>query len=103
MNKNMIGIYFMIFCWTGSMQGEGGVNPASAAYLQAGVVAERLGAAHPNVAPYQVFATAGHGTLFVADFGRELLVELADRRQIVCTRKGKRQDAACGDFVEVRR
>lgn len=38
----------------------------------------------------------------VADFGREFLVELADRRQIVCTRKGKRQDAACGDFVEVR-
>ncbi|QJR14531.1 ribosome small subunit-dependent GTPase A [Usitatibacter palustris] len=38
----------------------------------------------------------------VADFGREFLVELADRRQIVCTRKGKRQDAACGDFVEVK-
>ena len=38
----------------------------------------------------------------VADFGREFLVELADRRQIVCTRKGKRQDATCGDFVEVR-
>ncbi len=38
----------------------------------------------------------------VADFGREFLVELADRRQVVCTRKGKRQDAACGDFVEVR-
>jgi ribosome biogenesis GTPase / thiamine phosphate phosphatase len=38
----------------------------------------------------------------VADFGREFLVELPDRRQIVCTRKGKRQDAACGDFVEVK-
>jgi ribosome biogenesis GTPase len=38
----------------------------------------------------------------VADFGREFLVELSDRRQIVCTRKGKRQDAACGDFVEVK-
>ena len=38
----------------------------------------------------------------VADFGREFLVELADRRQIVCTRKGKKQDATCGDFVEVR-
>jgi ribosome biogenesis GTPase len=38
----------------------------------------------------------------VADFGREFLVELADRRQVVCTRKGKRQDATCGDFVEVR-
>ena len=38
----------------------------------------------------------------VADFGREFLVEFADRRQIVCTRKGKRQDATCGDFVEVR-
>src|SRR6476619_1696280 len=38
----------------------------------------------------------------VADFGREFLVELADRRQVVCTRKGKKQDATCGDFVEVR-
>ncbi len=38
----------------------------------------------------------------IADFGREFLVEISDRRQIVCTRKGKRQDAACGDFVEVR-
>ena len=38
----------------------------------------------------------------VADFGREFLVELADKRQIVCTRKGKKQDATCGDFVEVR-
>ena len=38
----------------------------------------------------------------IADFGREFLVELADKRQIVCTRKGKRQDATCGDFVEVR-
>ena len=38
----------------------------------------------------------------VADFGREFLVELSDKRQIVCTRKGKKQDATCGDFVEVR-
>ncbi|MEO5692453.1 MAG: ribosome small subunit-dependent GTPase A [Usitatibacter sp.] len=38
----------------------------------------------------------------VADFGREFLVEFADRKQVVCTRKGKRQDATCGDFVEVR-
>jgi ribosome biogenesis GTPase len=38
----------------------------------------------------------------VADFGREFLVELSDKRQIVCTRKGKRQDATCGDFVIVR-
>src|ERR1700752_2511643 len=37
----------------------------------------------------------------VADFGREFLVEFADRRQVVCTRKGKRQDATCGAFVEV--
>ncbi len=37
----------------------------------------------------------------VADFGRDFLVELPDRRQIVCTRKGRKQDAACGDFVEV--
>jgi len=32
----------------------------------------------------------------IADFGREFLVEFADRRQVVCTRKGKRQDATCG-------
>jgi ribosome biogenesis GTPase len=38
----------------------------------------------------------------VADFGREFLVELPDKRQIVCVRKGKRQDATCGDFVIVR-
>jgi ribosome biogenesis GTPase / thiamine phosphate phosphatase len=38
----------------------------------------------------------------VADFGREFLVELADRRQVVCSRKGRRQDAACGDFVELK-
>jgi len=38
----------------------------------------------------------------VADFGREFLVELADKRQLVCTRKGRKQDAACGDFVEVK-
>lgn len=38
----------------------------------------------------------------IADFGREFLIEFADRRQVVCTRKGKRQDATCGDFVEVR-
>jgi ribosome biogenesis GTPase len=38
----------------------------------------------------------------IADFGREFLVEFADRRQIVCSRKGRRQDATCGDFVEVR-
>ncbi len=38
----------------------------------------------------------------IADFGREFLVEFADRRQVACTRKGKRQDATCGDFVEVR-
>ena len=38
----------------------------------------------------------------VADFGREFLVEFPDRRQVVATRKGKRQDATCGDFVEVR-
>ena len=38
----------------------------------------------------------------IADFGREFLVEFPDRRQIVCSRKGKRQDAACGDFVDVK-
>lgn len=35
------------------------------------------------------------------DFGREYLVETRDRVQLVCTRKGKKQDVACGDEVEV--
>ena len=38
----------------------------------------------------------------VADFGREFLVEFPDKRRVVCTRKGRKQDAACGDFVEVK-
>jgi ribosome biogenesis GTPase len=38
----------------------------------------------------------------VADFGREFLVEFPDRRQVVCSRKGRKQDAVCGDFVAVR-
>lgn len=42
------------------------MHPHSAAYLQADVIAERTGAAHPTVAPYQVFGTAGGGSLFVA-------------------------------------
>lgn len=39
--------------------------------------------------------------LVTGDFGREYLAELEDRTQLVCTRKGKRQDVACGDRVEV--
>ena len=38
----------------------------------------------------------------VADVGREFLVEFPDRRQVVCSRKGRKQDAVCGDFVAVR-
>ena len=38
----------------------------------------------------------------VADFGREFLVEFADRRQVVCSRKGRKQDATCGDFVDAK-
>lgn len=38
----------------------------------------------------------------VVDLGRDYLVELADLTQIACTRKGKRQDVACGDMVEIR-
>ncbi|MFI7154384.1 CaiB/BaiF CoA transferase family protein [Nonomuraea sp. NPDC050022] len=42
------------------------LHPHSATYLQSGEVPERTGAAHPTVAPYQVFRTAGQGRLFVA-------------------------------------
>ncbi|PRX99746.1 crotonobetainyl-CoA:carnitine CoA-transferase CaiB-like acyl-CoA transferase [Allonocardiopsis opalescens] len=42
------------------------MHPHAAAYLQSGAVPERTGAAHPAVAPYQVFRTAGDGRLFVA-------------------------------------
>ena len=39
--------------------------------------------------------------LVTGDFGREYLAELPDRTQLVCVRKGKKQDVACGDEVEV--
>jgi ribosome biogenesis GTPase / thiamine phosphate phosphatase len=39
--------------------------------------------------------------LVTGDFGREYLAELDDGKQLVCSRKGKKQDVACGDFVEV--
>ena len=39
--------------------------------------------------------------LVTCDFGREYLAELADGTQLACTRKGKKQDVACGDQVEV--
>ncbi|HEX9390329.1 MAG TPA: ribosome small subunit-dependent GTPase A [Usitatibacteraceae bacterium] len=35
------------------------------------------------------------------DFGRDFLVELEDRTQLTCSRKGKKQDVTCGDVVEV--
>lgn len=39
--------------------------------------------------------------LVTGDFGREYLAELEDRTPLVCVRKGKKQDVACGDEVEV--
>ncbi len=39
--------------------------------------------------------------LVTGDFGREFLVELDDRTALSCSRKGKKQDVTCGDFVEV--
>jgi len=39
--------------------------------------------------------------LVTGDFGREYLAELPDRTQLVCVRKGKKQDVACGDEVEI--
>lgn len=35
------------------------------------------------------------------DFGRDFLVECADGTPLTCVRKGKKQDATCGDLVEV--
>ncbi|MFE2753389.1 CaiB/BaiF CoA transferase family protein [Actinosynnema sp. NPDC059335] len=42
------------------------MHPHSAAHLASGAVPVRTGAAHPTVAPYQVFRTARGGSLFVA-------------------------------------
>jgi crotonobetainyl-CoA:carnitine CoA-transferase CaiB-like acyl-CoA transferase len=42
------------------------LHPHAATHLQSGEVPERSGAAHPTVAPYQVFRTAEDGRLFVA-------------------------------------
>jgi ribosome biogenesis GTPase / thiamine phosphate phosphatase len=39
--------------------------------------------------------------LVTGDFGRDYLVELEDRTQITCVRKGKKQDVTCGDHVEI--
>ncbi|SMD27289.1 CaiB/BaiF CoA transferase family protein [Kibdelosporangium aridum] len=54
------------------------MHPHTAAYLQSGVVPERTGAAHPTVAPYQVFRTAGEGRLFVAAASDAQFAALAD-------------------------
>lgn len=42
------------------------LHPHSATHLRSGEVPQRTGAAHPTVAPYQVFPTAAGGRLFVA-------------------------------------
>lgn len=42
------------------------MHPHSATYLESGIVPKRTGAAHPTVAPYQVFRTAREDRLFVA-------------------------------------
>jgi ribosome biogenesis GTPase len=39
--------------------------------------------------------------LVTGDFGREFLAQAKDRSEFVCTRKGKKQDAAVGDEVEL--
>jgi ribosome biogenesis GTPase / thiamine phosphate phosphatase len=39
--------------------------------------------------------------LVTGDFGRDYLVTLPDRREIVASRKGKKQDVTCGDEVIV--
>jgi ribosome biogenesis GTPase len=39
--------------------------------------------------------------LITGDFGREFLAQTADRLELVCTRKGKKQDVAVGDEVDI--
>jgi ribosome biogenesis GTPase len=39
----------------------------------------------------------------VAAFGRRYLVELADGEMLECVPRGKKSEAACGDFVEIQR
>jgi ribosome biogenesis GTPase / thiamine phosphate phosphatase len=41
--------------------------------------------------------------LVTGDFGRDYLVETEARTQLTCSRKGKKQDVTCGDFVEITR
>jgi len=54
------------------------MHPHSAAYLASGTVPVRTGAAHPTVAPYQVFRTAHGGSLFVAAASDAHFAALAD-------------------------
>lgn len=53
-------------------------HPHSSAYLLTGEVPRRTGAAHPAVAPYQVFHTAGNGRLFIAAATNDQFAALAD-------------------------
>ena len=39
--------------------------------------------------------------LVTGDFGRDYLIELADKTECVAIRKGKKQDVTCGDEVMV--
>lgn len=39
----------------------------------------------------------------IAAFGRQYLVRLADDTEMTCLTRGKKSEAACGDWVEVRR
>ena len=39
--------------------------------------------------------------LITGDFGREFLAETAERSELKCIRKGKKQDVTCGDMVEI--
>ncbi|MCR4303037.1 MAG: ribosome small subunit-dependent GTPase A [Gallionella sp.] len=43
-----------------------------------------------------------HGQI-IAAFGRQYLVRLADGSEISCLTRGKKSEAACGDFVELQR
>ncbi len=47
-------------------------------------------------------ASAAEGRI-VAAFGRSYRVELADGSTVECSTRGKRSDAACGDYVHIQR
>lgn len=80
------------------------MHPHSAAHLASGVVPARTGAAHPTVAPYQVFRTAGNGRLFVAaasDAQFAALTEILRRPELAEDIRFRRNRDRIGHLAEL--